>query len=109
VPLLRAPGAQGGAVQGAEHEQQRAGGGFCERPGRNRQRAVLPGAGRRAVPDVRMNPLLLKPERDTHSQVVLMGQVDAELTAMPGVGAAQVWPQIAAALDANCAPRTTWW
>ena len=28
----------------------------------------------RAVPDVRMNPLLLKPERDTHSQVVLMGR-----------------------------------
>jgi adenosylcobyric acid synthase len=28
----------------------------------------------KAVPDVRMNPLLLKPERDTHSQVVLMGR-----------------------------------
>ena len=28
----------------------------------------------RAEPDVRMNPLLLKPERDTHSQVVLMGR-----------------------------------
>ena len=37
----------------------------------------------RAKPDVRMNPLLLKPERDTHSQVVFMGQVDPELTAMP--------------------------
>ncbi len=55
----------------------------------------------RAVPDVRMNPLLLKPERDTHSQVVLMGQVDAELTAMPWRGRSlKVWPQIAAALDA---------
>ena len=32
-----------------------------------------------AVPDVRMNPLLLKPEKDTQSQVVLMGQVNAEL------------------------------
>ena len=54
----------------------------------------------RAVPDVRMNPLLLKPERDTHSQVVLMGQVDAELTAMPWRGRSlKVWPQIAAALD----------
>ena len=54
-----------------------------------------------AVPDVRMNPLLLKPERDTHSQVVLMGQVDAELTAMPWRGRSlKVWPQIAAALDA---------
>ncbi|WP_345540547.1 cobyric acid synthase [Variovorax defluvii] len=54
----------------------------------------------RAVPDVRMNPLLLKPERDTHSQVVLMGQVSAELTAMPWRGRSErVWPQIAQALD----------
>jgi len=53
-----------------------------------------------AVPDVRMNPLLLKPERDTHSQVVLMGQVNAELTAMPWRSRSlKVWPQIAAALD----------
>jgi adenosylcobyric acid synthase len=55
----------------------------------------------RARPDVRMNPLLLKPEADTHSQVVLMGQVSAELTAMPWRGRSEkVWPQIAAALDA---------
>ncbi len=55
----------------------------------------------KAVPDVRMNPLLLKPERDTHSQVVLMGQVSAELSAMPWRGRSlKVWPQIAAALDA---------
>lgn len=54
----------------------------------------------RAVPDVRMNPLLLKPERDTHSQVVLMGQVSEELTAMPWRGRSErVWPQIASALD----------
>ncbi|QIL44376.1 cobyric acid synthase [Acidovorax sp. HDW3] len=55
----------------------------------------------RAVPDVRMNPLLLKPEADTHSQVVLLGQVDAALSALPWRGRSQrVWPQIAAALDA---------
>ncbi len=55
----------------------------------------------RARPDLRMNPLLLKPEADTHSQVVLMGQVSAELTAMPWRGRSEkVWPQIAAALDA---------
>ena len=54
-----------------------------------------------AVPDVRMNPLLLKPERDTHSQVVLMGQVSEELSAMPWRGrSASVWPVIAQALDA---------
>ncbi|MFD1711209.1 cobyric acid synthase [Ottowia sp. GY511] len=55
----------------------------------------------RAVPDVRMNPLLLKPEADTHSQVVLLGQVSPELTALPWRGRSErVWPQIAAALDA---------
>jgi adenosylcobyric acid synthase len=54
----------------------------------------------RAVPDVRMNPLLLKPEHDTHSQVVLMGQVDAELSRMAWRGrSASVWPVIAQALD----------
>jgi len=54
----------------------------------------------RAVPEVRMNPLLLKPEADTRSQVVLLGQVDAELTAMPWRGRSQaVWPHIQAALD----------
>ena len=54
-----------------------------------------------AVPDVRMNPLLLKPERDTHSQVVLLGQVSAALSALPWRGRSlRVWPQIAAALDA---------
>jgi adenosylcobyric acid synthase len=55
----------------------------------------------RAVPDVRMNPLLLKPERDTHSQVVLLGQVSESLTAMPWRERSDhVWPQIAQALDA---------
>ena len=55
----------------------------------------------RAEPEVRMNPLLLKPEADTRSQVVLMGQVSAELTALPWRGrSALVWPHIAAALDA---------
>ncbi len=54
----------------------------------------------KAEPEVRMNPLLLKPEADTHSQVVLMGQVDARLTAMPWRERSNhVWPQIAAALD----------
>lgn len=54
----------------------------------------------RAVPDVRMNPLLLKPERDTHSQVVLIGQASEALSALPWRGRSEkVWPQIAAALD----------
>ncbi len=55
----------------------------------------------RAAPDVRMNPLLLKPEADTHSQVVLLGQVHPELTDTPWRGRSEkVWPPIAAALDA---------
>ncbi len=55
----------------------------------------------RAVPEVRMNPLLLKPEADTHSQVVLLGQVSETLSAMPWRGRSEkVWPQIAGALDA---------
>ena len=55
----------------------------------------------RAVPEVRMNPLLLKPERDTASQVVLLGQVSAELSALPWRERGErVWPQIAQALDA---------
>ena len=54
----------------------------------------------RAKPDVRMNPLLLKPERDTHSQVVLMGQVDTALSNMQWRDrSAVVWPVIAKALD----------
>ena len=54
-----------------------------------------------AVPDVRMNPLLLKPEADTRSQVVLFGQVDEALSKMPWRGRSlKVWPQIAQALDA---------
>ncbi len=51
-------------------------------------------------PTVAMNPLLLKPERDTHSQVVLMGQVNAELTGMDWRSrSAKVWPAVAQALD----------
>jgi adenosylcobyric acid synthase len=55
----------------------------------------------RAEPDVRMNPLLLKPEADTRSQVLLLGQAQRELSDMPWHDRSErVWPHIAAALDA---------
>jgi len=40
----------------------------------------------RCVPEVRHNPVLLKPERDTRSQVVVLGQVDRELSDMDWCG-----------------------
>lgn len=52
-------------------------------------------------PDVRMNPLLLKPEADTRSQVVLLGRADPALSVLPWrVRGATVWPFVAQALDA---------
>jgi adenosylcobyric acid synthase len=37
----------------------------------------------RARPEVRMNPVLLKPERDTSSQVVVLGEVRSDLASSP--------------------------
>jgi adenosylcobyric acid synthase len=55
----------------------------------------------KAEPDVRMNPLLLKPEADTLSQVVLLGEASQELSATPWRERSdKVWPHIAAALNA---------
>ena len=53
----------------------------------------------RARPEVRMNPVLLKPERDTASQVIVMGQVRADLAAVPWrERSAALWPHARAAL-----------
>src|SRR3954454_18841320 len=49
-------------------------------------------------PDVRMNPVLLKPESDVRSQVVVNGVVDHELTASPWRGRSRrLWPHVTAA------------
>jgi len=54
----------------------------------------------RAQPDVRMNPVLLKPESDAGSQVVVLGEVRAELAAVPWrERSEQLWPL---ARDALC-------
>ncbi len=50
-------------------------------------------------PDVRMNPVLLKPESETRSQVVLNGVVSEKLTSMPWRGrSGQLWPHVTTAL-----------
>ncbi len=55
----------------------------------------------RAVPEVRMNPVLLKPERDNASQVVVMGRVHAELAAVPWRERSErLWPFARDALHA---------
>jgi len=46
-------------------------------------------------PDVRMNPILLKPESDTSSQVVLNGLVSDEFTAAPWRDrSSRLWPYV---------------
>ncbi|WP_198170583.1 cobyric acid synthase [Deinococcus arboris] len=53
----------------------------------------------RVVPDVRMNPVLLKPEADTRSQVVLLGRVEPEITALPWrERKPRLWPFVQEAL-----------
>lgn len=54
----------------------------------------------RVEPDVRMNPVLLKPEADTQSQVVVRGRVDRRLSAVPWELRHDVlWEPMASSLD----------
>jgi adenosylcobyric acid synthase len=50
-------------------------------------------------PDVRMNPILVKPEGDTSSQVIVLGRANAEISALPWIkrGSA-LWPAVEQAL-----------
>ena len=54
----------------------------------------------RTVPEVRMNPVLLKPEHDCGSQVVVWGQVREDLRAVPWRQRSEaLWPHARRALD----------
>ena len=53
----------------------------------------------RVEPEVRMNPVLLKPETETRSQVILHGVADPELGAVPWRERADLlWPAVAESL-----------
>jgi adenosylcobyric acid synthase len=57
-------------------------------------------------PDVRMNPVLVKPEGDTESQVVVLGEVDDELSARPWRSrSARLRPIVESSLQALLAER----
>jgi adenosylcobyric acid synthase len=60
----------------------------------------LQAAAAHVAPDVRMNPVLLKPEADTRSQVVVNGVARRDLTDMPWrERGPSLWPAMAAAFD----------
>jgi adenosylcobyric acid synthase len=54
----------------------------------------------RATPHVRMNPVLLKPEKDTQSQVIVLGQRRDDLSRMEWrARARELWPTVRGCLD----------
>ena len=53
----------------------------------------------RTPPDARMNPVLLKPKADTHSEVIVMGRYDAAATELPWLERrSRLWPVVQSAL-----------
>jgi adenosylcobyric acid synthase len=54
----------------------------------------------RVTPEVRMNPVLLKPENDLRSQVVVLGRASRELTEAPWRGRSKrLWPAVLDAFE----------
>jgi len=54
---------------------------------------IVQAAAARIAPEARMNPVLVKPEADTRSQVVVLGEVDHELSRLPWrERRKQLWP-----------------
>jgi adenosylcobyric acid synthase len=53
----------------------------------------------RAIPQTRMNPVLLKPSADTYSQVIVLGKVNDAIAALPWMDRkAQLWPVVCQSL-----------
>ena len=53
----------------------------------------------KVTPDVRMNPVLIKPEGDTRSQVVVLGRRDDEVARLPWTARKEaLWPVVQGAL-----------
>jgi adenosylcobyric acid synthase len=53
----------------------------------------------RAVPQARMNPVLLKPSADTYSQVIVLGKLDPMISTLPWLERkAHLWPIVREAL-----------
>jgi adenosylcobyric acid synthase len=53
----------------------------------------------RVTPEARMNPILLKPKADTHSQVIVMGRYDPDATALPWLERrSRLWPVVQTSL-----------
>jgi len=53
----------------------------------------------RVLPQVRMNPILLKPSAETFSQVIVLGKVDTAISAMPWMDRkSRLWPVVCQAL-----------
>jgi adenosylcobyric acid synthase len=60
----------------------------------------LQASAARVEPHVRMNPVLLKPEADTRSQVVVRGRVRRDLSALPWLERGEyLWPIAAESFD----------
>ena len=96
LPDLRSPRSARGAVQGTKHVEQRR-----RLPRRIRDRPLAGDAGGRGgiEPTADMNPVLLKPEADSRSQVIVAGRPWKTLAAREYFGAReQLWPEIVAAL-----------